>query len=181
MVWHHTCCNVRCNELLKGYLFWWNQVSEVYEWGHLGMENMFLIKFGWKPGVTNCNLAMVCTISADAVQRKDYTMKCELLIGGIRCMHIFVVDCLLLHGGIDLDPQDYVTAATGRNTRGHTWRPIKPRAITRIRRNAFSVRVTNDWNGLPPAVVSAETLNQFKNRLDRHWSQIAYTIPHEDG
>ena len=87
----------------------------------------------------------------------------------------------LLHGGIDLDPQDFFTAGISRSTRGHAWRLIKPRAITRIRRNAFSVRVINDWNGLPPAVVSAETLNQFKNRLDRHWTHIAYTIPHEDG
>ena len=38
-----------------------------------------------------------------------------------------------------------------------------------------------DWNGLPPSVFSGKTLNQFKNRLDRHWTQIAYTIPHEDG
>ena len=42
---------------LKGYLFWWNQVCKEYEWCHLGMENMLLIKFGWKPGVTNCTLA----------------------------------------------------------------------------------------------------------------------------
>ena len=87
----------------------------------------------------------------------------------------------LLHGGIDLDPWDFFTVATGRNTRGHAWRLIKPQAITRIRRNAFSVRVINDWNGLLPAVVLAETLNQFKNRLDSHWTQIAHAIPHEDG
>ena len=46
---------VHCKALsaltLKGYLFWWNQVSEVYEWKKLGMENMLLIKFGWKQGV----------------------------------------------------------------------------------------------------------------------------------
>ena len=34
-----------------------------------------------------------CTVSADAVWHKDYTMKCKLLIGGIHFMHIFVVDC----------------------------------------------------------------------------------------
>ena len=41
----------------KGYLFWWNQVIKVYEWRHLGMENMLVIKFGWKPGATNCTIA----------------------------------------------------------------------------------------------------------------------------
>ena len=40
--------------MLEGYLFWWNKVSKVYEWRHLGMENMLLIKIGQKWGVTDC-------------------------------------------------------------------------------------------------------------------------------
>ena len=36
---------------LKGYLFWWNQLSRAYEGRHLGMEIMLLTKFGQKPGV----------------------------------------------------------------------------------------------------------------------------------
>jgi len=27
------------------------------------------------------------------------------------------------------------------------------------------------WNSLPDAVVNSSTINQFKNRLDRHWSK----------
>jgi len=27
------------------------------------------------------------------------------------------------------------------------------------------------WNSLPVAVVNSSTINQFKNRLDRHWSK----------
>ncbi|KAF0295504.1 hypothetical protein FJT64_007059 [Amphibalanus amphitrite] len=41
--------------------------------------------------------------------------------------------------------------------RGHQWRLAKPRADSRIRRNAFSIRVINDWNSLPPAVVASDT------------------------
>jgi len=27
------------------------------------------------------------------------------------------------------------------------------------------------WNSLPDAVVNSSAVNQFKNRLDRHWSR----------
>lgn len=86
----------------------------------------------------------------------------------------------LLHGRLDLDPQVFFNTAVARDTRGHPWRLVKPRAVSRIRRNAFSIRVVNDWNSLPSAVVTSDTLNQFKNRLDAHWTQIAFTIPHAD-
>ena len=86
----------------------------------------------------------------------------------------------VLHGRLDLDPQIFFDTAIARDTRGHPWRLVKPRAVSRIRRNAFSVRVVNDWNSLPSAVVTSDTLNQFKNRLDAHWTRIAFTIPHAD-
>ena len=76
----------------------------------------------------------------------------------------------LLHGKLDLNPHIFFDTAVA-----------KPRAITRIRGNAFSVSVVNDWNSLPPAVVNADTLNQFKNSLDSHWAHIVHTIPHADG
>ena len=87
----------------------------------------------------------------------------------------------LLHGGLDLDPQDFFDTALARDTLGHPWRVVKPRAVSRIRRNTFSVWVVNDWNSLPPEIVASETMNQFKNRLDSHWLSTAYTIPHTHG
>jgi len=36
-----------------------------------------------------------------------------------------------------------------------------------LRRNFFSQRVVVHWNKLPESVVKAETVNTFKNRLDR--------------
>ena len=47
-------------------------------------------------------------------------------------------------------------------TRGHQWRLAKPRVVSRIRLNVFSISVINDWNSLPPVVVASDTLNQFK-------------------
>ena len=34
----------------------------------------------------------------------------------------------------------------------------------------FTVRIVNLWNSLPENVVSANTVNTFKNRLDKFWS-----------
>ena len=39
------------------------------------------------------------------------------------------------------------------------------------------MRIVDDWNRLPSAVVGAETLNQFKARLDRHWFEELFTNP----
>ena len=52
-------CEALCALTLKGFLFWWNQVSKVYEWRYLGLENMLLINFGRKRGVTNWSIADV--------------------------------------------------------------------------------------------------------------------------
>ena len=87
----------------------------------------------------------------------------------------------MLHGGFDLDQSIFFNTTHVRDTRGHPLRLVKPHAVTRIRRNAFSVRVVNDWNSLPGSVVTSDTLNQFKNRLDAHWSHIEHTIPYADG
>ena len=83
----------------------------------------------------------------------------------------------LLHGEVDVAPDIFFAPAALRTTRGHPWKLEKPRAVSRPRRNVFSVRVVNDWNALPAWVVSAETLNIFKSRLDSHWLQFAYAIP----
>jgi len=40
-----------------------------------------------------------------------------------------------------------------------------------IREYYFTGRIVNMWNSLPDAVVNSSAVNQFKNRLDRHWSR----------
>ena len=83
----------------------------------------------------------------------------------------------VLHGKLDLNPETFFSRPTARETRGHQWRLAKPQAATRVRRNTFSVRVVNDWNRLPPSVVGADSVNQFKSRLDTHWAHLQYTPP----
>ena len=83
----------------------------------------------------------------------------------------------VLHGGMDLLPEDFFTLAAVQRTRGHPWKLLKPRAESRPRRQAFGARVVNDWNSLPLSVVSAASVDLFKSRLDAHWANIRYSVP----
>ena len=83
----------------------------------------------------------------------------------------------LLHGGMALTPEEFLTRNESDRTRGHRWKLDKPRARKLVRRNAFSTRIVNDWNSLPDSVVSATSVNQFKARLDNHWKNKMYDLP----
>ena len=59
--------------------------------------------------------------------------------------------------------------------RGHQYKLFKQRAVNLdIRKYAFSIRVVDNWNKLPDEVVSAPSLNSFKNRLDAYWNENHY-------
>ncbi|XP_043216652.1 uncharacterized protein LOC122378954 [Amphibalanus amphitrite] len=83
----------------------------------------------------------------------------------------------LFHGLLDVPLESLLTRHEAQNTRGHQWKLRKPNAKHLSRRNAFSVRIINDWNALPTDVVAAESLSSFKARLDRHWSSVMFDIP----
>ena len=85
----------------------------------------------------------------------------------------------LLHGGMAVDPETFLKRNCSEQTRGHSWKLRKPRASSLTRRNTFSTRVVNDWNSLPASVVSAQSINQFKARLDKHWASLMYDISNQ--
>ena len=87
----------------------------------------------------------------------------------------------LIHGLICIESDQLLEIHTESRTRGHPFKLVMPCAKTRPRSHAFSVRVVRDWNGLPLDVVTSSSLNEFKARLDRHWEDIMYTVPVEDG
>ena len=45
---------------------------------------------------------------------------------------------------------------------------VKPLSRLALRRNFFSQRVVNPWNSLPHEVKTVNSLNAFKNSLDKH-------------
>ena len=55
-----------------------------------------------------------------------------------------------------------------QHLRGHTMRLVKERSRLDVRKYSFGQRVVNDWNALPLDVVTAATVNGFKNAYDRH-------------
>ena len=62
-------------------------------------------------------------------------------------------------------------------TRGHGMKIYRQYAHLELRRTFFSYRVVKDWNSLPPSIVEAKSLDQFKALLDSHWQGERYTNP----
>ena len=54
-------------------------------------------------------------------------------------------------------------------TRGHSLKIFKERANTKLRQNHLLIRAVDAWNHLPENVVTAPSLDSFKNRLDKLW------------
>jgi hypothetical protein len=48
----------------------------------------------------------------------------------------------------------------------------KPRCNTTARFKNFSMRVIEDWNKMPGELVDVTSVNMFKNRLDKHWTDM---------
>ena len=82
----------------------------------------------------------------------------------------------VFNGGMDIQPDEFFSLAPSVGTRGHSMKLRKPQAHSRVRRCTFAVRAINDWNGLPPSVILAPSLNQFKAQIDNHWNRLLYTI-----
>ncbi len=57
-----------------------------------------------------------------------------------------------------------------RETRGHRYKLKQRHCTYSLRQNYFINRSIPIWNGLPDGVVSAGTINTFKARLDKFWS-----------
>ena len=54
-------------------------------------------------------------------------------------------------------------------TRGNTLKLATVRPNLDIRKYSFSVRIVSIWNTLPDSVIASDTINKFKNALDKHW------------
>ena len=73
----------------------------------------------------------------------------------------------IVKGYDKLDYRNFFEISKGGKTRGHSIKLVKKRCNGDIRKHFFSQRVVNPWNGLPQDVVDADSVNCFKNKLDR--------------
>ena len=60
--------------------------------------------------------------------------------------------------------------------RGHSLKINKVRAEKEVREHFFGNRIVNLWNSLPEKVVTAPSINSFKNRLDKLWNGYLYEL-----
>ena len=64
----------------------------------------------------------------------------------------------------------FLTRSNYKITRGNRYNLEKGHIRYDARKYSFSCRVITLWNSLPDIVVSANSTNAFKNRLDKYWS-----------
>ena len=86
----------------------------------------------------------------------------------------------IMTGRLQILDGQLLERADNRGTRGHHFKLKKPPVNTATRQHSFAIRVVNEWNGLPEDIISAPTVNTFKNRLDKHWKNRIYKTRHDE-
>jgi len=72
----------------------------------------------------------------------------------------------MFKGFDNLDPLMFFELNTA-TTRGHSMTSVKPRCRLDVRKYSFAHRVVDVWNSLDENVIACDSLNGFKNRLDK--------------
>lgn len=87
----------------------------------------------------------------------------------------------ILNNLYDSDVSFRMTMSGDSRTRGNSFKLVKSRSKYDIRKYSFGSRVVNLWNSLPDSVILCDTVNSFKNRLDKFWNceDMRYNSCHE--
>ena len=64
------------------------------------------------------------------------------------------------------------------HTRGNSRKLLVKRCHYNLRKYFFSNHIINIWNSLPDSIVMVDTVNQFKNRLDKYWKNCDFVYDH---
>jgi ribonuclease P/MRP protein subunit RPP40 len=75
----------------------------------------------------------------------------------------------IMHGLYNVDSTLHFILSHNVLTRGHRFKLFHTHVHYDLRKYFFVNRIVSLWNSLPDYVVSADTVNSFKNRLDKHW------------
>ena len=83
-----------------------------------------------------------------------------------------MVEVFKIMNGIDKSDKDELfTIQSEARTRGHTKKLFKRQLRLDLRKHFFSQRVVDEWNSLSEEIVTSETINQFKARLNKFWKE----------
>lgn len=77
-----------------------------------------------------------------------------------------IITYRIIHNHFDSDMDSLYSFNTDERLRGHSLKLSKEKFHTTSRQQFLSNRVFSDWNTLTDEIVTAPTLNAFKNRLD---------------
>ena len=73
-----------------------------------------------------------------------------------------------------LSTNGLLTLSSNNITRQHPYKLELKRANTVQFQNFFTNRVIQLWNGLPSDIVCADTVNSFKNKIDKHFLHLIF-------
>jgi hypothetical protein len=82
----------------------------------------------------------------------------------------------IVHGLYDrTSTQNLLTPFADCSTRGHGLKLTKPFIKNRQYKHFFTNRIISNWNNLPVAAVNADSLNIFKNEIDKFFDKLMYS------
>ena len=81
----------------------------------------------------------------------------------------------IVNGYEHVDRNIFFKLKEDSRTRGHKAALVKEQCRLDIRRYSFSQRVINEWNKLPNDYVNANSVNMFKESIDRYLIRAGYT------
>ena len=72
-----------------------------------------------------------------------------------------------------------LTLSNVTNTRSHPYKLTKSCVNTIKYQNFFTNRIINNWNNLPVDIVTSDSVNSFKNKIDDHFRHVMYSTDFE--
>ena len=80
-----------------------------------------------------------------------------------------LIEVFKILNGFDLVGPGLLALAPHGVTRSNGFKLQGKRFQTDVAKNFFANKIINEWNNLPRDVVHSQTINMFKNRLDKYF------------
>ena len=121
---------------------------------------------------------LVCSIRDLPYQKRLQVLKLPSLV--YRRYRGDMIEVYKFIHGIYTTGHNLLPRAPKSALRGHEYKLMKRHCHSQLRANFFSFRVVNLWNRLPCDVIAAPSVNAFKCRFDKHWTNYHYSLDPED-